>query len=197
MTGIMKKNPQIILASNSPRRKKILEDAGYKIKVHPSNIDETSLEKEPHIFTKNLSLKKAEEVFSKFPKSIIIAADTIVYMEGNIYGKPQNINEAINMLKSFSNKTHSVVTGVTILHSRKSIMLSDEALITFKNLLDNEIVDYLKSSNPYDKAGSYSVEDLPKDFIKEINGETTTILGLPIPLLKEKLDRLIKEVSSY
>jgi len=186
----MKSIPTIILASNSPRRKKLLRKAGYRFNVFVSNTSEESKEKDPHKLTLLLSKRKAQAVSKEFADNTIIAADTMVFMDNMLFGKPKDFEEAVNMLLSFSGKTHKIVTGITIIHNNKIITESDEALIKLRKLAKKEIIEFIKSTNPYDKAGGYSVEELPKDFIEKIKGEMSTILGLPLNIVNKHLEFL-------
>ncbi len=181
---------KIILASSSPRRSKLLIEAGYRVEIFPSKVDENSDEKEPHKLTKLLSKRKAKEVFKKFPDDIIIAADTMVFMDSRLFGKPIDFQEAFEMLSILSGKRHFISTGVTIIYKDKTITFSDEAFIDLNPLTRKQINNFLNNSNPYDKAGAYSVEEIPQEFIKEIGGEKTTILGMPIYLVNFHLKKL-------
>jgi len=183
----MKTLPNIILASKSPRRKKLLREAGYKFRVFVSNASEKSKEKDPHKLTQLLSKRKAKLAAKEFTDSTIIAADTMVFMDNMLYGKPKDIEDAVNMLLSFSGKTHKIVTGITIIHNNKIITESDEALIKLRKLSKKEIIEFIKSTNPHDKAGGYSVEELPKDFIEKMEGKISTILGLPLHIVNKHL----------
>lgn len=187
----MKNNPKIILASNSPRRKTILEKVGYEFEVYPSSVNEDSDEKDPHLFTKTLSQRKAREVSNKFPDHIIIAADTIVFLENNILGKPVTFNDAYKMLEDLSGKKHLVVTGVTVIYKNKQLTFSEEASVFLNKIPKQKIIDYINFAEPYDYAGGYSIEDLPKEHIDEIRGEINTILGLPI----NKVERYITKIN--
>jgi septum formation protein len=186
----MKTLPNIILASKSPRRKKLLRKAGYKFNVFICNTSEESKEKDPHKLTRLLSKRKAQAVSKEFADNTIVAADTMVFMDNMLFGKPKDFEEAVNMLLSFSGKTHKIVTGITIIHNNNIITESDEALIKLRKLSRKEIIKFIKSTNPYDKAGGYSVENLPKDFIEKIKGEMSTILGLPLHIVNKHLEFL-------
>lgn len=180
---------KIILASSSPRRSRLLKEAGYEVEIFPSKTDESSNEKDPHKLTRLLSKRKAKEVSKKFPDNIIIAADTMVFMDNRLFGKPIDFQEAFEMLYIFSGKRHFVSTSVTIVYRNKTIVFSDEAFIDLHPLTEKQIKEFLNNSNPYDKAGSYSIEEIPKEFIKEIGGEKTTILGLPMHLINFHLQK--------
>jgi len=178
---------KIILASSSPRRKELLENAGFDFEVFPSNISEDIEEPDPHKYTKLLSIRKAQKVAEKYPDHLIIAADTMIFVDNQMLGKPNKYNDAYRMLKLLSEKKHAVITGVTIISKEKVSTFSDEAHIELKKLSDSEIASFLSNSSPYDKAGGYSIEELPENFIKSIDGDISTILGLPIHILTKHL----------
>lgn len=183
----MKTLPNIILASKSPRRRRLLTKAGYKFDVFASNAPENSKIQEPHRLTRLLSRRKAKAASKKFPESVIISADTMVCMDNILYGKPSDFNEAVSMLSSFSGKSHRIITGITVMYNNKIATDSDEGLVQLRNLSESEIINFINTTNPYDKAGGYSIEDLPKDFIEKIVGEMSTIIGLPMHLLSKHL----------
>lgn len=186
----MKTLPDIILASQSPRRKKLLTEAGYKFNIVPSDVVEDIYENNPHKFTQELSRRKAKAIATKFSGAIVIAADTMVVMNNKLFGKPSDFTEAFSMLKTFSGKKHKVVTGITIIKNGEVITDSDEGTIKLKTLTKAQIIEFINNTNPYDKAGGYSVEDLPKDYIDKIEGEVSTILGLPLHIVNRHLEFL-------
>lgn len=183
---------KIILASESPRRKKLLEQIGLDIKVVPSNIDEKLNPRlKPKTQAETLSLQKAKTAAEKYPDAIILAADTLVYINGDILGKPKNIDEGKRMIKKLQGETHSVITGFTILHGRSKKVLTDslETKVTFRKLSDSQIRNYLKKENPLDKAGGYGIQGMGAVLVEKINGDFSNVVGLPlskvIPALKK------------
>ncbi len=183
---------QIILASQSPRRKKLLEQIGLKIKVVPSNIDEKLNPRlSPKGQAETLSLEKAEMVAEKYPDAVIIAADTIVDSNGDILGKPKSIDEAKRMIKKLQGKTHTVITGFTITNTatKKTITDSVETKVSFRKLNESEIKNYVKKENPMDKAGAYGIQGVGVTLLEKINGDFSNVVGLPlskvIPALKK------------
>lgn len=183
---------QIILASESPRRKKLLEQIGLDVKVVPSNIDEKLNPRlKPKTQAETLSTQKARVVSQKYPDAIILAADTLVYINGDILGKPKNIDEGKRMIKKLQGKTHSVITGFTILHGKSKKILTDssETKVTFRKLSDSQIKNYLKKENPLDKAGGYCLQGMGAVLVEKINGDFSNVVGLPlgkvIPALKK------------
>jgi septum formation protein len=179
----MIKKQKIILASKSSRRKQLLSRILDDFTIIDSNLDESKIKiDEPSKYCKNLSYLKAKTVSKNFKNDIIIGADTIVYLNNIILGKPKDYNEAFNMLKKLSGQTHTVFTGVSILSINKKINInfSEKTNVTFYDIPDNQIDWYIKNNNPYDKAGSYGIQDGSQLFVKVINGNYENVIGLPI-----------------
>lgn len=188
---------KIILASSSPRRKKLLEQLGLTIKVIPSNIDEKLNPRlKPQSQVETLSLQKAQAITPSFPDAIIIAADTLVSIGEDILGKPTSLLDAKRMLKKLSGKTHAVYTGFTIIDtkSKKSITDSEKTLVTFKKLSDKEIASYIKKEHPLDKAGSYGVQGVGAVLVERIEGDFFNVVGLPVAKLTQTLKKFAIEV---
>lgn len=181
---------KLILASNSPRRKELLSILGYPFEVIPSNISE-DIDKEKSITNQieELSYNKAFSVFNNNKDAIVIGADTIVYFDNKIYGKPKNIIEAKHMLQELRNNTHKVVTGVTIISNKQSECFSSITDVTFGDISDDEIDQYIKKENVLDKAGAYAIQGYAKKYIKEIHGDFYTVVGLPIYELGKRLKK--------
>ncbi|MDM8539686.1 Maf family protein [Desulfococcaceae bacterium HSG9] len=173
----------LILASQSPRRKYLLEQAGLAFKVVPSQIDENAFSyRQPATHVKKLALAKAEDVAMKNPGKWIIGADTIVFINASILEKPTSKDNARAMLQQLSGKIHQVFTGFAICnpqqkHVHVNYLKTD---VNFKILSDAEIEWYLKTEEPYDKAGGYAIQGLGASLIKQINGSYTNVVGLPI-----------------
>ncbi|MBF0120802.1 MAG: [FeFe] hydrogenase H-cluster radical SAM maturase HydE [Desulfobacterales bacterium] len=184
---------KIILASKSPRRNDLLKQAGLSFKVIPSNIDEDNIDiSSPDEYVKVLAIAKAEEIAKIYPDSWIIGADTIVVIDNMILGKPKSIDEAREMLNRLSGKTHYVFTGYAIYCMSREKLFSGvvKSDVLFKALSDLEIEWYIKTEEPFDKAGGYAVQGLGAFFIKSINGSYTNVVGLPVC---EVIDCLLKE----
>lgn len=181
---------KIILASASPRRREILTSMGLKFEIIPSDYDEI-LENLQFSYEKieDLAYNKAKAVLKNITTpAIIISADTVVVLENEIIGKPQDEIEAINMLQKLSGKKHFVVTSVCAINSitSKKRILSETSYVEFNNLTIQLIENYIKNFNPLDKAGSYGIQELPEGFVKSIEGSFENIIGL-CPLIVEKL----------
>lgn len=178
----MKLSKNLILGSNSPRRKEILESAGFEFKVMVRATDERfdseiQIEKVPEL----LAFQKASCFKEYGQETVIICADTVVVSNNQILNKPLSYEEAIEMLGKLSNKTHKVITGVSIKIGENYTNFIDEALVHFDKLESNEIDYYIKKYKPFDKAGAYGVQDfIGMVGISKIEGSFYTIMGLPI-----------------
>lgn len=185
---------KIYLASNSPRRKQIMKEAGYTFEIIKSDFDEAGEYVSPVKMATAFSYGKALDVFNKLKdkeNAVVIGADTTVYFENEIIGKPKDEKDAFNTLKRLSDNTHTVVTGFTIITKDKVITDYDTSTVTFNNLTDDLISEYVKSGKPMDKAGSYGIQDgFP--IVKEYTGSFTNIIGLPIEKVKKEIDKLLK-----
>jgi septum formation protein len=186
-------DPLLILASRSPRRRYLLEQAGLSFSVVPSSIDETSIPvSSPEIYARLLAEAKADNVSEKYPEKWVIGADTIVLKDQNILGKPGSIAEARTMLKQLSGQIHQVFTGYSICCKVKNRIFSEtiQTDVFFKNLTDPEIEWYIHTGEPFDKAGAYAIQGLGTFLVKSINGSYTNVVGLPVC---EVIEFLIKE----
>jgi len=184
--GIMvthRTDSSIILASKSPRRKALLEQAGIPFSVFPSDINESDLPcSEPKAYVRGLAEAKAAKVSTQFPGSWIIGADTVVVMNGNVLEKPETPEHARSMMAQLNGKTHQVLTGYCVCCHDVDEIRSDVAVtdVTFKRLTDAEIRWYTGTSEPYDKAGGYGIQELGVFLVKSINGSYTNVVGLPV-----------------
>lgn len=188
----MKLTKKLILASNSPRRKEILSNAGFdfEIIVRPTK-EEFDPELDVSLVAEYLASKKIEE-FKDLNEEIIIAADTVVILDNKILNKPQNHHEAHRMLSALSGKKHKVITGVAIKDSNNILSFSDETSVTFNELTRYEIDYYIEKHKPFDKAGAYGVQDfIGMIGINHIHGSFYTVMGLPIHLVYEHLKKHI------
>jgi nucleoside triphosphate pyrophosphatase len=174
---------RLILASQSPRRKYLLEQAGLEFDVIPSRFDEDSVVLDtPENYVATLSRYKAREVADQYPESWVIGADTIVVIDDRILGKPEDLPAARRMLARLSGQTHLVYTGYTICCSATSVLVTDVVCtrVTFKSLGDDEIEWYIRTDEPFDKAGAYAIQGLGTFLVKAINGSYTNVVGLPV-----------------
>jgi septum formation protein len=173
----------LILASQSPRRRYLLEQAGLSFSVIPSCFDEDSVHlTTPVELVVTLAESKANEIAANHPESWVIGADTIVTIDDSILGKPANPAEARQMLKKLSGQTHYVYTGFAIICKHEQVTVTDtvETKVTFKELTDQEIDWYIQTGEPFDKAGAYAIQGMGTFLVKRINGSYTNVVGLPV-----------------
>jgi septum formation protein len=181
---------KIILASSSPRRKELLDQIGLKFEVVPSNhVEDTSSRQNPHELARLISRNKALAVANSYKNAIIIAADTFIIFHGSILGKPHTEGDAREMLKKLSGRTHSVITGFTIIDtdSNKTVSKSVKTKVHIKKLSSREIDTYVKSKEPLDKAGAYAIQGLGAVIIDKIEGDYFNVMGLPLCALTQCL----------
>lgn len=187
MKGMANMN-KIILASQSPRRKELLSLLGLQYDAIPADIDEEINSNNDLVSEiEKLSFQKANHIFKDHKDCIVIGADTIVKIDNKVLGKPKSFEQAKQMLELLSGNTHEVVTGVTIMSKDNVETFSSIASVTFYPLSEKEIVDYINTNEPMDKAGSYAIQGIGAKFIKSINGDFYTIMGLPIAELYHRL----------
>jgi septum formation protein len=188
------KNPALVLASQSPRRKELLAILGIPFSVVPASIEETPLAGEkPEEFAARVAREKGMEVASRVSQSVVLSADTVVTIDGEILGKPVDEADAVRMLNKLSGRDHWVYTGVTILNQVKNEILegTDRTRVWF-NLLDEEqILDYVRRENVLDKAGAYAIQGYAGVYIPKIEGNYFNVMGLPLPLVYELLCRTL------
>jgi len=177
---------KIILASASPRRKELLEKIGLKFEVEPAGYEEiVDTGMEAHELVRRLSRDKAEVVARKYRNAVVIAADTVVLIDGKILGKPHNRTEAKKMLRALSGRSHVVITGFTIIDTAKRRTLSRavETKVYIRELNTEEIDAYVKSGEPFDKAGAYGIQGLGSVIVEKIEGDYYNVVGLPLSAL--------------
>jgi septum formation protein len=185
---------KLILASSSPRRAEILRDAGLSFSVLSSAVDETPVPGEsPQQLVQRLADAKGELVAARaVGPAIIISADTVVVLDGQILGKPRSTEEASRMLKLLSGRTHSVITGVTLLRlpDMERLQFVETTLVHFNDLSGNEISRYLASDEPYDKAGAYAIQGRAGRYIPGVEGCYFNVVGLPLARVVASLQAL-------
>lgn len=180
-------NLKILLASKSPRRKELLENAGAKISICPSDADENIDENDPVVLVKKLSFLKAESVYNnekdniKDSDTLVLGADTVVYAGGKILGKPADKEDARAMIKMLEGKEHSVFTGFTIFYNdgRKVTDYSETKVYVYP-MSDEEIEEYINTKEPYDKAGAYGIQGIFGKYVEKIDGDYQNVVGLPV-----------------
>lgn len=183
---------EFVLASASPRRRELLSKEGYKFRVSPSTLPEDEDDNlSPQTYVERLALKKAKDVFSK-EKTLCLAADTVVVLDGKILEKPADKPENAIFLKKLSGRSHFVYTGYAIVDFNKEISGFCKTEVVFNDLKDTLIDDYVEKGLGLDKAGGYGIQnDYP--FVKEYIGSFTNVVGLPVETINELLKELIYE----
>jgi septum formation protein len=182
---------KLILASTSPRRAEILHDAGFSFVVVSSAVDETPFPGEsPHEHVQRLADAKAELAAARaVGPAIVLAADTVVTLEGRIFGKPRSSDDARHMLEQLSGRTHAVVTGVTLIRlpdaERRTFV--ESTLVHFAQLSAEEITRYLATEEPHDKAGAYAIQGRAGRYIPRIEGDYFNVVGLPLAHVTQAL----------
>ena len=188
------KNYNFILGSNSPRRKEILKEIGLDFSVYPSNIDENfNKEIELEDIPVFLAEKKANALKNKLKENdILITADTIVIYKNELLSKPENSYQAKEMLEKLSGKSHKVITGVCLSNKNNKSIFSCETIVTFNDLNKFEIEFYVNKYKPFDKAGSYGIQEwVGLIGVKKIEGSYTNVVGLPASMVYTELKKFI------
>ncbi len=181
---------KIILASASPRRKEILQNLGLDFEIVTSLAEEKVEEGlPPHMIVQELAMLKGAEVAARSEKALVVSADTIVWLDGHMLGKPKDSEGAKKMLRSLSGKIHEVYTGVCVTHSGSGKSVSDYEVtkVHFKNISDDEIDRYVSTMEPLDKAGAYGIQGKGCLFVEKIDGDYLNVVGLPAALLAKIL----------
>ena len=187
----------MILASNSKRRQEILKDAGFNFKIITSDIEEISDKK---IITEkilDIAEKKLKQIAKDNKNEFILAADTVVELNGMIFGKPKNREEAFSFLKVLSGNTHKVITAYVLKNVSKNILIKEVVTSEVKFLeLDDEIINwYLDTGEPFDKAGAYGIQGKGRALVEKINGDYFSIMGFPISNFLENLRKIGYKIS--
>ena len=186
---------KIILASKSPRRRELLSAITSDFEIVAAECDETLPEgTEPRAGVELLAVRKGEAVLGLVPEeSLVISSDTLVELDGVALGKPIDDADAFKMLRALSGRGHNVHTGVAVHYKGRVFSGVDSTAVYFKGLSDAEILDYIKSGEPMDKAGSYGIQGLGGKFVTKYEGDFDTVVGLSVKLT----DSLMKEAEKY
>ena len=181
----------ILLASRSPRRREILEWAGFDVKVSPADIDETwNPTTDPVEHALNLARAKAVAINSQV---LLLAADTIVHVDGHLFDKPTHEAEAVEHLHRLSGRWHHVTTAVCLRHAQQFRCFSETTQVRFRSLGAQEIRQYVASGEPMDKAGAYGIQGLGGNLVAEVKGSWTNVKGLPLEACLRELTSLTRE----
>ena len=177
---------KVVLASASPRRRDLLTEAGISFEVVVSDVDENIVMTTPPLFVKELALLKAASVAGSCKGcNLVIGADTIVCIDGEVLGKPVGYGDARRMLKRLSGRIHQVYTGVCIIDSvtGKAVCRHDVTCVAFRHLSNKDIRDYVKTREPLDKAGAYGIQGLGGKLVRGIKGSYDNVVGLPMQVV--------------
>ncbi len=179
----------LILASRSPRRQEILERAGIPFVVRPADVEESPLPgEEPRAHVERLAQAKAEAVPAG-DGDIVLGADTVVVIDGEILGKPDSAEDAVRMLRRLSGREHAVMTGICLRNASRCVVDTETTGVRFVPLTEQEIREYVASGEPMDKAGAYAVQGLASKFIDRIDGCYFNVVGLPVARVYRLLAR--------
>ena len=183
---------RVVLASKSPRRSEILNMLGLNFEVITADTDETSDIKDPKKLVEELANRKGSAVAKKlnYNDTLIISADTVVALDDEILGKPIDKNDAYNMLKKLSGRSHKVVSGVSLYFNGKTITAHEVTEVCFSTLSDEMIENYIATNEPMDKAGAYAVQGLASVWIDKINGCYFNVVGFPTRLFYKMLGEM-------
>ena len=191
---------RLILASSSPRRRELLRNAGFNFDVRAGNIIEKIQPGEPpEEFARRAALEKAVQIAASSPQgSLVLGADTVVVIDGETLGKPSDLDDAARMLRLLSGRTHQVHTAICLVRAPDKIAALKHAttLVTFREIDEQEIRDYLESGEPMGKAGAYAIQGLASRFVTCISGCYFNVVGLPVALVYETLKPLLKVEDS-
>jgi septum formation protein len=177
----------LTLASRSPRRRELLEQLGICLEVRPADSDETQLPSEPPgDYVRRVAREKARAVTGE----IVLAADTVVVLEGAVLGKPRDAEDARRMLRELSGRTHEVMTGVCARRDGREEILAATSEVRFAAITETQIAWYLATGEPLDKAGSYAVQGVGGAFVTEVRGSVSNVVGLPLAETISLLERL-------
>lgn len=187
---------KVVLASKSPRRNELLKYITDDFEVIPSSCDET-LPDGIDVFEapEFLAVRKALDVAKSHPDALVIGCDTVVIIDNTILGKPKDMEDAFNMLCTLSGRTHTVVSGVCLCLKGKTLSFSSKTNVKFYNLREEDIVKYLETNSPLDKAGSYGIQDGAALFVESIEGDFYNVVGFPIAKLRLEIEKLLSIIS--
>lgn len=192
---------QLLLASRSPRREALLRNAGFEFEVRPSQVEEAipGPAESPEEYARRAARVKALNVAAvASPGSLVLGADTVVVVNGLILGKPKGPYEATCMLRRLSGQTHQVTTGICLVLAPEQVeaLKHETTFVTFRELHEREIRNYVQSHEPFDKAGAYAIQGLASKFVERISGCYFNVVGLPVALVYEILKNATESLVS-
>lgn len=195
---------QVILASQSPRRKKLLEQIGLLFQVVPSTVSEETDQTDPILLVEELAYKKAMDVAMKHSNSFVIGSDTIVVQNDSILGKPRDSKDAIQMLKNLSGTTHVVYSGVGFVKTGENGEITnhctfhEQTKVTFSPLDESDIIAYVDGGSPMDKAGAYGIQDdIGALFVEKIEGDYYNVVGFPLNRFYREMKQFLPDLKLY
>ncbi len=182
----------MILASNSPRRKQILEETGFCLEIIPSDVVEESDKGNLVEKIKDISYKKAFSIARDNKNKFVLAADTIVELDGKVFGKPKNKKDIYDFLMKLSGKVHRVITAYSFINIDKKIYMNEisENKVEFYPMTKEEIEWYIETEEPFDKAGAYGIQGKGRVFVKRIDGDFYSIMGFPVSHFLKTVEKL-------
>ena len=181
---------QLILASQSPRRQQLLQLLRVSFVVRPADIDEAMYPNLPPQQEVSRVSKLKAEATPREPGDVVIAADTIVVLQDKVLGKPADKADAIAMLRALSGRDHQVMTGITVLRGDKAVTHTEITDVHFRPLTEDEILRYVETGEPMDKAGSYGIQGYAAPFVEGIRGDYYNVMGLPVCRLQQMLQEI-------
>ena len=185
----------VILASSSERRRRLMEEAGYDFEVTVPALKEDHLKSnDPRVLAESLAYAKARQVADGLDDGVIIGADTIVSLAGEVIGKPEDEAQAREILKRLSATTHQVITGLCLVSARRGerLMGAEVTRVTMKEMSEEDFESYIRSGEGVGKAGAYAIQESGDRFVQSIEGSFTNVVGLPMKLLADFLDVMEK-----
>lgn len=194
----MNRRSQFILASASPRRKLLLEQAGYVFDIVPSKVDESAFDNtnvSSEQYANRLALAKAQDVAALFPNAPVIGSDTVVDLDGEIIGKPDDAAHAEQITRKLFSKPHKVITGLALIWIEKNIEIvqADTTIVYPRQLTEEQIAEHIRKGDWQGKAGAYGIQETGDEFVDRIEGSFTNVMGLPM----ERIERLLSELGIH
>ena len=181
--------PRVILASASPRRRELLALIGIAYEVRPADIDESLRPGETPVgHSERLARSKAHTIAEHEPHAVVIAADTIVVLDGDILGKPKDRADATSMLRRLSGRTHDVYTAIAVARGGSTRSAVERVAVTFRSMAADEIAQYVETGEPMDKAGAYGIQGFGATIVERVEGDYFSVMGLGLRRLVDLLD---------